>query len=172
MQMRALVLLVVVVVASGVVLFGCAKPEPPTVTPKEVRVVAVGSQGLELLLKMEALNPNKITLSCQSVTAKAKLDGKWDLGTVTIAKPIVLPPNNVPTMIDVPLTMPWSDVKTLGAIASANRPIPYAVDGTVSIGGERLNVDVPFHMEGTITREQITNAALKGLPAIPGLTAP
>jgi LEA14-like dessication related protein len=150
---------------------GCSKPEPPTLEPKEARVTAVGPAGVDLLLRMEATNPNRITLSAQSVTGKAKLDGKWDLGTVTISKPVVLPPN-VPTMIDVPMTLPWTDMKALGTLATATAPVPYVVEGTITVGGERLNVNLPFTISGTITREQIIGAALKGLPAIPGLTAP
>lgn len=148
---------------------GCSKPEPPKITPKEARVTMVGPQGLELLVRVEATNPNSVTLSAQSMTGKAKLDGKWELGQVTIAKPIVLPPNNVPTMIDVPMTMPWTDVQALATLASQNRAIPYEIDGSVAIGGERLNVNVPFRMTGTITRDQIAAAALKSLPNIPGL---
>lgn len=149
----------------------CSKPEPPTLVPKEAKVTAVGPTGLSLLLRMEATNPNRVTLSAQSVTGKATLDGKWDVGTVTISKPIALPPN-VPTMIDVPLTLPWTDLNALGALATAPGPVPYVVEGTVAVGGERLNVNLPFRLSGTITREQIANAALKSLPAIPGLTFP
>ena len=149
----------------------CSKPEPPKLVPKEAMVTAVGVTGLSLLLRIEATNPNRVTLSAQSVTGKARLDGKWDVGTVTISKPIVLPPN-VPTMIDVPMTMPWTDVTALGALASATGPVPYVVEGTVSVGGEKLNVDLPFSISGTITREQIANAALRSLPAIPGLNIP
>lgn len=147
---------------------GCQKPEPPQITPKEARVVAINPQGLELVLKVEAINPNRVTLSAQSFSGKAKLDGKWEMGAVTVTKPVVLPPN-APTVIDVPMTMPWRDMQSLAALAGTQRPVPYVVEGTVRIGGERINVDVPFSLSGTITREQVTNAALRSLPAIPGL---
>lgn len=153
---------------------GCSRPEPPKLVPKEAQVTAIGPAGLDILLRMEATNPNRITLSAQAVTGKAKLDGKWDLGTVSIAKPVVLP-SNTPTMIDVPMKLPWTDMKALGALASATGPVPYVIDGTVTVGGENLNLDLPFHLSGTITREQIGAAAMKavpGLPAIPGLTVP
>src|SRR5688572_2919223 len=85
----------------------CKKPDPPKLTPKEARVTAITTRGLDILLKVEATNPNSMTLSARSVTGKAKLDGRYDLATVTIEKPVVLPPNNVPTMIDAPMTLPW-----------------------------------------------------------------
>jgi hypothetical protein len=162
-QLLAIGLLGVLAIGSG----ACKKPLPPKVTPKEARVTAISSRGLDVLLKVEATNPNAMTLSARSVTGKAKLDGRYDLGTVTIEKPVVLPPNNVPTMIDVPMTLPWSDLTTLGIVASATRPLPYTIEGTVAIGGERFNVDVPFRIDGTITREQIAGAALKSLPPLP-----
>jgi len=159
------------VFATVVGLSACSKPEPPTIVPKEARVAAVSPTGLDIVVKVEATNPNSMTLQAQSFTGKAKLDGKYDMGTVTIAKPVVLP-SKQPTMIEVPMTMPWQDVNSLIAMSTLQRPIPYVVDGTVKIGGESLNVDVPFSMSGTITRDQIAAAAMKSIPAIPGLTIP
>jgi len=130
--------------------------------------VAIGTQGIDVLLKVEATNPNGITLTVQSFTGKAKLDGRWDMGTVTVSKPVVLPPRT-PTMIDVPMTLPWTDMTTLAQVAASQQPVPYVVEGTAKIGGEKLNVDVPFTIPGTITREQLIGAALNSLPAIPGL---
>ncbi|MBX3207344.1 MAG: LEA type 2 family protein [Labilithrix sp.] len=155
-------------IAGALLSSACSKPEPPKLVPKEAKVTAVGPAGLDLLLRIEATNPNRMTLSAQAVTGKATLDGKWALGTVTVAQPIVLPPNT-PTMIDVPMKLPWTDVRTLGALALATGPVPYTVEGTVAIGGEKLSFDLPFKLAGTITREQIAGAALKGMPAIPGL---
>ena len=154
-----------VVLVSAFVLLGsaCAKPEPPRITPKEARVTAIGPQGIELLLLVEAVNPNRFTLTAQSFTGKATLDGKWEMGSVTIDKAIVLPPN-VPTPIEVPMKLPWTDLRALTALAMSPRPVPYAVQGSAKIGGDRLNVDVPFGIVGTITREQIAAAAMKSLP--------
>jgi LEA14-like dessication related protein len=163
-----------VALAGALLVCACSKPEPPTLVPKEAQVTGVGPAGLDVLLRMEATNPNRLTITAQAVTGKAKLDGKWDLGTVTIAKPVVLPPKT-PTMIDIPMKLPWTDMKALAALASATGPVPYVVDGTVTIGGENLKLDLPFHVSGTVTREQIGAAAMKGmqgLPAIPGLTVP
>jgi LEA14-like dessication related protein len=155
----------------GLATSACSKPEPPTLVPKEVKLTALGPTGANVLLRVEATNPNRVALSVRSVTGKAKLDDKWALGTVTIANPVVLPPH-APTMVDVPMTLPWSDLNALTALAAKTGPVPYVVDGTVSVGGEHLNVDLPFSISGTITREQILGAALKSLPVIPGLTAP
>lgn len=145
-----------------VVLTACSKPEPPKIVPKEARVTAVGPAGLDLVLKVEATNPNSVSLSARSFTGRAKLDGQWEMGVVTIDKPVALPPHT-PTMIEVPMKLPWTDLKALASLASAQRPVPYVVEGTVKIGGERINVEIPWSMTGTISREQIVGAALKGL---------
>lgn len=153
---------------TAIAAIACSKPQPPKLTPKKVSVVAVSTAGLDLLLEIEATNPNGFTLAAQSFTGKATLDGKWQLGTVTVSKPVSLPPK-VPTMVDVPLNLPWTDAVALASLAAAQRPMPYVVEGSVKIGGEKLNVDVPISMSGTIAREQIANAALKSLPPLPGL---
>ena len=158
---------IVVALASG----ACSKPEPPTLQPKEARVNAVGVAGVDMLVRLEVTNPNGFTLSARSVTGKAKLDGKWDLGTMTLSKPFTLPAKQA-TTLDVPMSLPWSDVSTVGALAMATQPVPYVVEGTVTIGGETINVDLPYKLEGTITREQIVGAALKGLSTLPGLSPP
>jgi len=124
--------------------------------------------GIDIVVKVEATNPNSVTLSAQSFTGKAKLDGKYDLATVSVTKPIVLPPKT-PTMLEVPMTMPWSDATALAALASAQKPVPYVIDGMVTVGGESLNVSIPYSLSGTIAREQIIAAAMK---SIPGLSFP
>ena len=53
---------------------------------------------------------------------------------------------------------------------SAQKPvIPYVIDGTVNVGGERLNVDLPYSVAGSVTQAQIMQATMKGLSNVPGL---
>jgi LEA14-like dessication related protein len=151
-----------------VLLLGCSKPAPPQITPREVRAVGLSPAGLDLVIGVVATNPNNVTLSAQAVTAKAKIDGKWDLGQVKITKPIVLPPG-APTPLDVPMSMPWTDVRALATLATAPKPVDYVVEGTVTVGGEHLNVDLPFSLKGTLTPQQIAAAAMKSVPGLPGL---
>src|SRR5262249_54464696 len=112
-----------------------------------------------------------VELSARSVTGKVVLDGKYDLGSATISKPISLPAG-ARTTLDVPLALNWHDVGALAQLAAQSRPVPYSVDGTVTVGGERLNVDLPFHMTGTITQETLVEVTTHSLPAIPGLKLP
>lgn len=167
-RLRVIVQRAPLLVVTALLAAACSKPEPPRITPKEARVTAVGPAGLDVVVSVEAVNPNRVTLTARSVTGKAKLDGRWDLGAVTMEKPVVLPPGT-PTTIDVPMTMPWKDVGSLGVLAASPRPVPFVFDGTVSIGGERLNLELPFSVSGTVTREQLASAALRSLPGLPGL---
>lgn len=154
--------------ALGFMLVACSKPEPPKLVPKELQVTSLGPQGAGLLVRLEATNPNRVALSARSVTAKAKLDGKWELGTVTSTSPVVLP-LGAPTNVDVAMLLPWNDLKAVSALALAAGPVPYTVEGTVNVGNEALNFDLPFSLSGTLTREQVIAAALKPVIAPPGL---
>jgi LEA14-like dessication related protein len=146
----------------------CSKPQPPQLTPKEAQVTSVDISGFDLRVKMEAFNPNSVDLSVRTVVARVLVDGNQDLGAVTSSQPFNLPAN-ARTVIDVPLAVKWKSVGNLASIAGAKRPVPYTVDGTATIGGERLNIDVPFKMNGVLTPEQLQQAAMKSLQGIPGL---
>lgn len=149
----------------------CSKPQAPQITPKDARVSAVSPAGLDIVLVVTATNPNSVTLTAQSFTGKAKVANKYDLATVTVNKPISLPPGQ-PTDLEVPMTLPWSNVAALVELAQAKAPVPYTVEGTVTVGGESLNVNLPFTINGTISPQQFQAAAIKNIPAIPGLTVP
>jgi len=146
----------------------CSKPEPPVLTPKEATVTRLDLAGADLRVTMEAFNPNRVALSAQRVVGRVVLDGKHDLGTVTIDRPTTLPAG-ARTLIDVPLAVKWSNAATFASLASARRAMPYTIDGTVTVGGERLNIDVPFSLRGVITQEQIVQATMSSLQNIPGL---
>jgi LEA14-like dessication related protein len=164
--MKAFLFTVVMLVALAS--FGCTKPQAPQLTPKEVAVTSVDVGGFGMRVKFEALNPNGFDIAVRTVVAHVIVDGTQDLGTVSATQPITLPAN-ARTVIDVPMNVRWEGVGGLGALARAKKPVPYTVDGTATIGGEKLNVDLPFKLQGQITPEQVQQAALKSLQNIPGL---
>jgi LEA14-like dessication related protein len=147
---------------------GCSGPEPPTLTPVSGAITSVSPAGLGLRVKLEAYNPNSFALTTRDVTAKVTLDGRYDAGTVTIRHPLDLPAQKR-TPLDIPVTMTWRDLTGLAGLAAAGRDLPYAVEGTVAIGGEKLNVNVPFRIAGTVTQKQLLQATMSSLPQIPGL---
>lgn len=148
---------------------GCSKPAPPQLTPKSASVSAISAEDVTLATVIEAYNPNAVAIAARSVTAKVTLDGKYDLGTITAGSAITLPPN-ARTDVSVPLRVKWADLATMATLAATNRPIPYAIDGSMSVGlSERISIDVPLHMTGTMSHDEIVQAALRSVPTLPGL---
>jgi len=168
MKRFALAVVILVLAAS---FGGCAKPKAPQLTPKEVAVTSVDVAGFDMRVKMDAFNPNGFDIAVRSIVAHVIVDGTQDLGTVTASSPITLPAN-AHTQIDVPMSVKWKGLGGLAVIAQARKPVPYTVDGTATIGGESLNLDVPFKLQGQITPQEVQQAAVKSLRAIPGLQFP
>ena len=164
--LRALLVMLVMLVVA--VAGACTKPLAPQLTPKEAKVTSIDATGFDMRVKMDAFNPNAFDLSVRSVVAHVIVDGNQDLGTVTAAQPIDLPAN-AHTLVDVPMNVKWKGIGGLASIAASKRPVPYTLDGTANVGGERLNLDIPFKLQGVITAEQIQQAVVKSLQAIPGL---
>ncbi|MCL2723423.1 MAG: LEA type 2 family protein [Polyangiaceae bacterium] len=164
MRVPAIALAACVLVAA-ISLAGCAKPEPPELTVKQVKVSRIDLGGIEITVDVETFNPNSIELSARRVTGQVLVDGRYDLGTVTVEKPVVLPAHGK-TNIETPLSLSWQSVTTLASIAVSNRPVPYTVKGTVNVGGDRLNIDMPFTTQGTFTAQELAQAAARSLPIV------
>jgi LEA14-like dessication related protein len=164
--MRVSKTLALVLVVASLLALACSKPEPPSLVPKSATITAMSLGGMDLRLQLDAFNPNGFDLTAQRVTAKVTLDGKYDVGVVTANTALMLP-GGKSTPLDVPIAVTWSDAAQLATLAAANRPIPYVVNGTAAIGGEKLNVDVPFRIDGVLTPEQLKRAVMKSLPMLP-----
>jgi len=152
--------------AAIVVLVGCARPKPPTITPEKATITSIGPGGIGVLLELGLDNPNSVELAGRSVTAKVVLHGKYDLGTVTAPNGIKLPAGKR-TDLTMPMSLPWKDLTSLLALAGQSRNVPYEVDGTLTVGGDTLHADVPFHLNGVLTHEQLIQATVNSLPRLP-----
>ena len=151
---------------AGQLVYGCGRPKPPTLTPEKAEITAVGPAGVHLELHLAVDNPNRIDLAARSVTGKLVLDGKYDVGVVTVAQPFRLTAGQT-TRLAVPLVLEWKEIPVLLALAAMSRDLPYDVEGSVNVGGESLNVDLPFHLRGVITHEQLLRATANSLPRLP-----
>ena len=139
----------------------CAAPEPPKVTPTQVAVTAVTNKGLDLVATLAVENPNNFEITAQSVKAKVVIAGTIDLGSVNVDKPFALPAKAT-TNLDVPLTLNWESAAPLMPLAQKPM-VPFTVDGTVQFGG-RVSVTLPFHLEGTLRRDQILKSSVLRIP--------
>jgi hypothetical protein len=153
----------VALITSAALLAACSKPLPPTITPDKIAVTRIDATGIALDLTMSATNPNSADLTAADVTAHVVLDKTHDVGTVTLPKLLTLP-GSTTTPIDIPVALKWADMGLLAQLAASQGSIPYAVDGSLEMGGSLLHVGVPFHVEGAITREQMAGAVMNSLP--------
>ena len=146
---------------------GCARPEPPRITPRSADVTGVTAQGLGLRVHCVVRNTNRFDLTVQRVSVRLTLAGR-DLGVTELPSTLRLPTNtDVPMDIDV--RAPWGDLPGIVAVTVFNENIPYRLDGTARVGGERLNVDVPFTLESTLPRRVLLGAASSATPGMPPL---
>jgi LEA14-like dessication related protein len=155
-------------IAAIAVFSACSKPAPPTLAVKAVKVTDVSMSGIGLDVTADVTNPNAVTLSARRVTATIVIEKKYPLGTVAVDRAVSLPPNST-TPLEAPTTAAWQDLGALTALAGQPGPVHFEVDGTVNVGGDRLNVDLPFKATGEITHDQLVRAVAKSIPSIPGL---
>ncbi len=143
-------------------LAGCSKPEPPTVQPRSVRATTVGPDRITLAVELDVHNPNAFALAVESVRGVLALDGGAELGTAH-AEPRTPLPARASSVVTLNLDVPWQNLPALAPYALSGADVPYRFRGTAKLGGERLNVDVPFVVEGKLTRVQVIELGLRGL---------
>ena len=147
---------------------GCSKPKAPTLTPEVTRVTTITPQGIVIQATLAALNPNSFDMNTQKVMASIKLGDRVRLGPVSMPHGVKLP-SGQSTRITFDLNASWLQAADLALLAAMGPTVPYQVEGTITIGGERLNIDLPFKIAGEIGQAQLIAAGLRGLPTIPGL---
>jgi len=147
----------------------CAKPKPPTITPKSAQVLAVAATGVTLAVTFDVLNPNRFPLLVQAV------DGRFSLGEgagVELGKAHAEPASSIPAQgtstVTSQIAVGWTNLTALTPFMLSPAAVPYRFDGTATFGGESLNVALPFTLSGELTRAQLINAGLSGLSPPPG----
>ncbi|HZU85247.1 MAG TPA: LEA type 2 family protein [Polyangiaceae bacterium] len=153
--MRALVVAVALVAA-------CSRPSPPIVIPERASVSRIDAAGVALDVSMRVTNPNSVDLTATSVSSHLIVDRSLDVAAVTLPRTIALPAGQTTELV-VPISVTWSDIGALAQLATRAAGVPYAVDGTLEVGGPLLHFQAPFHLEGAIAREQITAAVMGSL---------
>ncbi|MEO8182036.1 MAG: LEA type 2 family protein [Deltaproteobacteria bacterium] len=142
-------------------LAGCAQPQPPAVTPEVARVVRVTREGVELQVTLSVKNPNAFALDAQEVDGTLIVEGGHKLGTGR-SRPNHSIPAKGSSSVESHVNIAWDDVPSLQPFLS-RESLPYTFKGHVTLGGDTLNVTLPFEMQGKLTREQLLQAGLRGL---------
>ena len=146
----------------------CAKPKPPTITPKTAQVLAVSATGVTLAVAFDVSNPNRFPLIVHAV------DGRFSLGSgagVELGKAHAEPASSIPAQgtstVTSQIAVGWTNLAALTPFMLSPAAVPYRFDGTATLGGESLNLNLPFTLTGELTRAQLINAGLSGLSPPP-----
>jgi LEA14-like dessication related protein len=151
------------IAASFVVPVACAKPQPVEVTPRAARVTAIGPTGLHLELNLDVANPNGFDVSARSVSGTLEVGEGVQIGTGS-AQPSVTIPAKGSGAVSADLVLGWTNLNAVVPFALSGQPMPYRFRGTASVGGESLNMELPFTITGEITRQQLLQIGAVGLP--------
>lgn len=143
----------------------CSRPEPPALTPEVARVTAVTPQGLELDVQVRVDNPNAFPLLAERVAGTLYVGGDQKLGD-GVAKPGSSIPARGSALVPSRIQVRWADVSVLGPLL-LREAVPYTFRGDVTLGGEDLNVTLPFSLTGQLSRSQLLSAGLRGLSSPP-----
>ena len=142
----------------------CAKPEPPRITPKAVKVLALSTTGVEVELTLAVENPNGIDIDARSVDATMTLDRTLEIGKTSIPRGVHLPAHAT-VDLRTPVSLPWKNLAALAPYA-LRETVPFTVQGEVQFGSP-VSIGVPFTIQGTLTRDQLTKLTLSALPGLP-----
>jgi len=140
---------------------GCSKPKPPTLTPRSIQVSALKPDGVQLALVLAAHNPNRFPLVVNGVDGGFELQDGTPLGTARSADSFSIPSEGDQDL-NATLDVRFNGLSALAPYALAAKAVPYRVRGNARVGGESLNVDVPFTIEGVLSPEQVVAAGLRG----------
>lgn len=143
----------------------CARPQAPRLTPRAAAVSSVSATGLRLRVDLDAHNPNRVDLTVRRIDVDVTMAGEA-LGRSTVTEVHrLIAGRSVPMRVEV--AVGWRDLPRLVAATVLNENIPYRLDGTARVGGERINVDVPFRMDSTLPRRILLEAAGNTVTGMP-----
>ena len=154
---RALILFALLVFAVG-----CSKPKPPKIEPHAARVKTVDATGLTLGVELDVTNPNGFPLLVRTVSGKLLMGSGVEVGNARVDSGKTVPANGT-ARLSSDLTARWSNIAALAPLATTGKPVAYTFEGIANVGGEKLNLDVPFRLQGELKPEQLLAATLRGL---------
>ena len=141
---------------------GCSKPQPIEVTARSAQVVSATPAGIRIALILDVANPNGFDVSARSVKGTLEVGDGIPIGTGS-SEPRTPIPARGSSRVPAELALGWTNMNALVPLALSGQPVPYQFRGTATVGGESLNMDVPFTIAGEITREQLLQIGLGGL---------
>jgi len=148
---------------AALTLTACSKPKPPTIIPIRAEVVRVGPAGVQLAVTFDVTNQNSFPLVARTVDGRFLLGaGGAELGRAH-AEPFTSIPAGGTSTVSSDLAVNWTNLAALAPFLLSPAPVPYQFNGNATLGGDTLNVTLPFTLSGELTREQLLSAGLNGL---------
>jgi len=127
-------------------------------------VLAASGTGVMLAVTFDVANPNRFPLVVHAV------DGRFFLGAgagVELGKAHAEPASSIPAQgtstVTSQIAIGWTNLAALAPFVLSPAAVPYRFDGNATLGGESLNVSLPFTLAGQLTRAELLNAGLSGL---------
>jgi LEA14-like dessication related protein len=141
---------------------GCNQTQPPTLSPRSIQVVSVSPTGVTLGLELDVHNPNSFPLVARSVDGTLGLGQGIAQARVHSELGINLPAK-ASSIVSSTLNIGFPSLSALAPFALTGQPLPYTFHGTALVGGEHLNVSLPFTTQGSLTNAQLLEAGVRGL---------
>jgi LEA14-like dessication related protein len=139
----------------------CARPQPPSVVPHVVRVSAVTPTGLDFDVQLQVHNPNSFPLAAEAVNGTLYGARAQKLGQGS-SRPGESIPAGSTRLVASQVHIGWENLMVVAPLLAAEH-IPYEFRGDVTLGGESINVTLPFTLSGELTRTQLLEAGWRGL---------
>lgn len=136
-------------------------PKTPTLVPQVARVLWVGPGGLRLAIEVDVHNPNSFPIVANAI------DGVVELGTgATLGRGLAYPQGTIPaegaSRVTAQVDIQWQNLGAFAPFMMSAGPVPYVFKGNAVIGGDDINVSIPFQVNGQLTRAEIIAAGIRG----------
>lgn len=149
------------ILVSAALASACARPQPPSVVPHVVRLSAVSATGLDLDVQLQVHNPNSFPLAAEAVNGTLYGARNQKLGQGSSHPGESIPADSM-RLVASQVHIGWDNLMAVAPLLGAER-IPYEFRGDVTLGGESINVTLPFSFSGELTRTQLLEAGWRGL---------
>jgi len=164
-SMRQTVTLASTALVCATLTTACFKPKPVEITPQSLQLSSINPDGVGLTVVLDVHNPNGFPISASAVTAVIELQDGSELGQGS-ATPAFTIPAQGNAAVTAELGMHWTNIALLAPYALNAKPLPYRLRGSARIGGESLNVEVPFTISGQLTPDQVLQAGIRGATSL------
>lgn len=143
----------------------CSKPKPVEVTPRSAQIASIGPEGVNLSIVLDVHNPNSFAISASGVNATLELENGAELGRGSALPAFTIPAEGDASLM-AQLGMRWTNLALVTPYALNGKAMPYRIRGTARVGGEHLNVDLPFTISGQLTPAQALQAGVRGATSL------